>query len=116
MMPKVGSKHYAYTKAGEAAAKKEAAKTGMPMKMTHAAFVQRAMRAAEPAGWPRAFFAWPRARSVRHYSRQQGPSPEQRYLNAAGSGCPLAVYALAVRHMTEAIEGADGGGRSEHSV
>ena len=30
-MPKVGTKHYSYTKAGMAAAKKEAARTGKPM-------------------------------------------------------------------------------------
>jgi hypothetical protein len=30
-MPKVGSKHFSYTKAGYAAAKKEAAKTGKKM-------------------------------------------------------------------------------------
>lgn len=30
-MPKVGNKHFPYTKAGEAAAKREAARTGKPM-------------------------------------------------------------------------------------
>lgn len=30
-MPKVGKKHFPYTPAGEAAAKKEAKKTGKPM-------------------------------------------------------------------------------------
>lgn len=33
-MPKVGNKHFAYTKAGYTAAKKEAKKSGKPMKMT----------------------------------------------------------------------------------
>lgn len=32
-MPKVGGKHFAYSKAGYAAAEKEAKKTGKPMKM-----------------------------------------------------------------------------------
>ena len=32
-MPKVGTKHYPYTEKGKAAAKKAAARTGMPMKM-----------------------------------------------------------------------------------
>lgn len=32
-MPKVGGKHYSYTKAGMAAAKKAAKKTGKPMTM-----------------------------------------------------------------------------------
>ena len=31
-MPKVGGKHFPYTKAGEKAAKKESKATGMPMK------------------------------------------------------------------------------------
>lgn len=31
-MPKVGSKHFAYTKAGVKAAKKEAKKSGKPMR------------------------------------------------------------------------------------
>ncbi len=31
-MPKVGNKHFPYTPAGEAAAKKEAARTGKPVK------------------------------------------------------------------------------------
>ena len=33
-MPKVGSKHYSYTKAGMAAAKKEAKRTGKKMTNT----------------------------------------------------------------------------------
>ena len=33
-MPKVGSKHYSYTKAGMAAAKKEAKRTGKKMTKT----------------------------------------------------------------------------------
>ena len=32
-MPKVGNKHYSYSKAGKAAAKKEAAKTGKKVEM-----------------------------------------------------------------------------------
>jgi len=31
-MPKVGSKYYSYTKKGEAAARKEAKRTGKPLK------------------------------------------------------------------------------------
>lgn len=34
-MPKVGSKRFAYTKKGVDAAEKEAAETGMAMKMMH---------------------------------------------------------------------------------
>jgi hypothetical protein len=33
-MPKVGSKHYSYSKRGVAAAKKEAKRTGKPLKKT----------------------------------------------------------------------------------
>tara|TARA_Y100000593_G_scaffold61001_1_gene113071 strand:- start:28 stop:165 length:138 start_codon:yes stop_codon:yes gene_type:complete len=33
MMPKVGNKHYSYSKAGKSAAKKEAQKTGKKVQM-----------------------------------------------------------------------------------
>jgi hypothetical protein len=46
-MPKVGSKHFSYTKAGYAAAKKEAAKTGKKMTVSKKKGHEKTESAAE---------------------------------------------------------------------